>query len=214
MNLSVLNKSFKEREPILKEELYGILMIKNEKTLNQTIYNLVSFGIINQFMNGVYYIPNRNSKFSNLKPSIADVLYKKYIKGFRGIRTGAYLLYKHKFTSQVSDYYEILSNNVSINTRAKKVINEKTIVSYPKFEINESNVPYIEFLELIRNLNYSDFSIKDNIVKLREIYINSEMNKEKLLYYSKYYKGKRLKKISDLLGEVINDDITSWSRII
>ena len=151
-------------------------------------------------------IPDSNPKFANLKPSLYDVINKKYLSNYSSFRAGSYLFYKYKFTTQVSEYYEILSNNVSKNTRSKKEYNGKVIVSYPKFRINKDNILYHEFLELIRNIKLSDNN-QDNIKKLCIVYKSMKLNKEKLKKYSKYYKGKRLASVHKLVDKVINYEV-------
>jgi len=207
MYLELVKKSFKEREPIMKDELEKVLDIKNRNSLNQTISYMVSFGFLNRFENGIYYMPSSNEKFANLKPSIKDIIEKKYLNNYNGIRVGAYLLYKYKFSSQVSEYYEILSNNVSTHTRSKKEFLGKVIISYPKFTINKNSSNYIEFLELVKDIQLSDYQVDVNIKKLSKLYKSMNLNKEKLLEYSKYYKGNRLASIHKYIKEVINYEI-------
>lgn len=207
MYVELLKNSFKEREPILREELERILPVSNQNTLNQTISYMVSFDLLKRFENGIFYIPSRDHKFSQLKPSISDVVDKKYLAHSKGIRSGAYLLYKYKLTSQVSEFYEILSMNVSSHARAKKEYAGKVIVSYPKFEINEENILYHEYLELLKNYKQSDYMYEETISLLKKIFILMGLEKDKLLHYSKYYKGNRLLYVRNLVNEVLNDEL-------
>jgi hypothetical protein len=179
-----LNNLFQEREPILRDELKKVIQIKNKNSFNQAISNMVLFGLLKRLENGIYYIQNSNKKFENLKPSLTDIVYKKYLKDDAGIRSGAYLLYKYKFTSQVSEYYEVLSNNVSSSTRSKKEYDDKVIVSAPKFPINQKTIPYIEFLEVIKQINLSDYNFDENIEKLSNLLFDMRLNKELLVNYS------------------------------
>ena len=208
MYIQNIQNSFKEREPIMRDELKKIMRINSENSFNQAISYMVSFNLLKRLENGIFFIPSSNTKFGNLKPSLQDVIYKKYLINNNGIRTGAYLLYKNKLTSQVSEYYEILSNSVSSHTRSKKEFQGKVIVSYPKFEINDNNYLYIEFLELIKYINLSDYNSDENIVKLRAIIKDSNLIKEKIIHYSNYYKGKRLAKFHKYLEEVIDYEVT------
>ncbi len=206
MNASIIMDAFSEREPIVREEIQDVLKIKNINTLNQMVSYLVSFGILKRYENGVYYIPSSNRKFSHLKPSLKDVIKKKYIQNNQGIRTGAYLLYKYKFTSQVSSFYEILSNNVSIHTRSKHLYDGKVVVSYPPFEINIENTHVLEFLELIKYLDYSDYNIEKSKCQLQEIIKSQGLKKEEIIHYSEYYKGKRYAGFRRLVYLIVNND--------
>lgn len=208
MYAKALNNFFQEREPILKEELKKVIRINNENSFNQTISNMVLFGVLKRFENGIYYIQSSNKKFEDLKPSINDIIYKKYLKNNEGIRSGAYLLYKYKFTSQVSEYYEILSNNVSSNTRSKKEYNGKVIVSSPKFEINKDNIQYLECLEIIKLIDLSDYQFNESVEKLSNLFFDLKLDKDLLVKYSNYYKGNYFINLRNNVKEVIDYEIT------
>jgi hypothetical protein len=214
MNANLITNHFDERKPIIKDEIQDVLKINNEHTLNQVLYYLVSFGILKRFENGIYYIPSSKKKFSQLEPSLNDVLQKKYLQNNQGIRTGAYLLYKYRFTSQVSTFYEILSNNVSKHTRSKHLYNGKVIVSYPPFDINNHNVKVLEFLELIKHMNYSDNTIVKSKKQLQDIMSQSKLNLKDIINYSEYYKGKRYARFRESVRKVVYDEIASKQSVI
>src|SRR5690554_740137 len=208
MNVSIIMDAFDEREPILRDEIQDVLKIENINTLNQIVSYLVSFGILKRYENGIYYIPSSTKKFSHLKPSLKDVIDKKYLQKNQGIRTGAYLLYKYKFTSQVSSFYEILSNNVSIHTRSKHLYDGKVVVSYPPFEINIENRHVLEFLELIKYLDYSDYNMEKSKSQLLDILESLGLRKEEIVHYSEYYKGKRYAGFRETVRKVVCDEVT------
>lgn len=203
-----LHNLFQEREPILKEELKKVIRINNENSFNQALSNMVLFGVLKRFENGIYYIQSSNKKFVDLKPSINDIIYKKYLKNYDGIRSGAYLLYKYKFTSQVSEYYEILSNNVSSSTRSKKEYKGKVIVSSPKFEINKDNMQYLEFLEIMKHIDLSDYQFNESIEKLSDLFLDLKLDKDLLVKYSNYYKGNHYINLRKNVKGVIDYEIT------
>ena len=204
----VLNNAFQQREPILKEELKNVLQISNENSFNQAISNLVLFGFLKRLENGIYYIQSSKKKFESLKPSIHEVVFKKYLMNDEGIRSGAYVLYKYKFTSQVSEYYEILSNKVSPKTRSKKEYKGKVIVSSPKFEINGNSIKYLEFLEIIKHIDLSDYDYNENIEKLSDMLYDLKLNKDLLVKYSNFYKGNRFVSLRNNVKRVIDYEIT------
>lgn len=209
MNASIIMDAFDEREPIVRDEIQDVLKIKNINTLNQMVSYLVSFGILKRYENGIYYVPSSTKKFSHLKPSLKDVIDKKYLQKNQGIRTGSYLLYKYKFTSQVSSFYEILSNNVSIHTRSKHLYDGKVVVSYPPFEINIENSHVLEFLELIKYLDYSDYNMDKSKSQLLTILDSLGLKKEEIIHYSEYYKGKRYAGFRETVRKVVYDEVTS-----
>lgn len=209
MYADVLHNLFQEREPILKDELKKVIRINKENSFNQALSNMVLFGVLKRFENGIYYIQSSNKKFEDLKPSINDIIYKKYLKNNDGIRSGAYLLYKYKFTSQVSEYYEILSNNVSSNTRSKKEYKDKVIVSSPKFEINKDNIQYLEFLEIIKYIDLSDYQFNESVEKLSNLFLDLKLDKDLLVKYSNYYKGNRYLKFRTSVSVIIERAMNS-----
>ncbi len=208
MYANVLLNSFQEREPILKDELKKVIRINNENSFNQALSNMVLFGVLKRFENGIYYIQSSNKKFEDLKPSINDIVYKKYLKNYNGIRSAAYLLYKYKFTSQVSEYYEILSNNVSSSTRSKKKYKGKVIVSSPKFEISKDNIQYLEFIEIIKYIDLSDYHFNESVEKLSSLFLDLKLDKDLLVKYSNYYKGNRYINLRNIVKGVIDYEIT------
>ena len=208
MYIQALHNLFQEREPILREELKKVIQINNENSFNQALSYMVHFGVLKRFENGIYYIQSSNSKFKDLKPSIKDIIYKKYLKNNQGIRSGAYLLYKYKFTSQVSEYYEVLSNNVSSNTRSKKEYNGKVIISAPKFYINKRNIKYLEFLEIVKHIDLSDYNFNENIEKLSDLLFDLKLDKDLLIKYSNYYKGNPYIDLRNNVKGVIDYEIT------
>lgn len=209
MNINQISSIYAERMPILKEDLKNILNIENEHSLNQALSYLVSFGIIKRYENGIYYISSANNKFSHLAPSIHDIVEAKYLENCQGIRTGAYLLYKYKFTSQVSTFYEVLTNNVSIHTRSKQLYDGQVFISYPPFEVNEENKHYLEFLEIVKHIKYSDFEMSKNLSMLNDLIKSLNLNKEKLIQYSYYYNGRRYSNYRKFVKEILNHEIAS-----
>jgi len=205
---------FKVLEPIRKDEIERMLPYDNHHTCNQIISYMVSFGLIRRLENGMYYLSSPDPRFAHLKPSLEDIVYKKYLYQYQGIRVGAYLLYKYRLTSQVSEYYEVVSNIVSKQTRSKKEFGGKLIVSSPKFTIDETNHMYHEFLELIRNFHMSDDGHDHQIFALRKIFESLTLEKEALIRYSAYYKGNRLSSIRKVVDEVICDDAAPEKRTV
>lgn len=194
--------NFAVREPILRDELRAILKIKNDHSLSQYVSVLLNVGLIKLFQNGIYYIPEKESRFSKLEPSLMDVIEKKYCADYKGFRTGSALLNQHKFTSQVSSNYEILSSNVSSNSRNVKVFDGKASVSSSKLPLDKYNYYYVVFAELIKNIEYSDYGEEENLVLLRKLFSDFELNKRKMLKILEHYKGNRLQHMHILFGKV------------
>ncbi|MGI6782107.1 MAG: hypothetical protein ACOX56_04725 [Acholeplasmataceae bacterium] len=191
------------REPFLKNELKDFLEIKNVNTFNQTISGLAKFNIIKKIENGLYYFPSSDERFKDLKPSLESIVKKKYLENYNGIRIGAFLAYKYKLTTQVSSYYEIITNNVGKQTRAKKEFDGKVIVRASKFEINKENYLYAEFLELVNNIKYSDFNFDKTKAILIDTFNKMKLNKEILKEFSYYYRGATYFSFREMIKEIL-----------
>lgn len=207
MTSSIVINAFKEREPIVRDDIKKVLKINNMNSLNQMISNLISFGILKRYENGIYYIPSSSKKFSHLEPSLKDVLKKKYLDEFQGIRTGSYLLYKYKFTSQVTSFYEILSNRVSIHTRSKVLYEGKVRISYPPFKIHKDNIHILEIIEVLKYMDQSDYNKEKSQKLVLNLIHELGINKEEILEYSKYYKGKRNAGFREKIRKVLDDEV-------
>lgn len=197
----ILSK-FAVREPILRDELKAILKIKNDHSFSQYVSVLLNVGLIRLFQNGIYYIPESDSRFSKLEPSLMDVIEKKYCADYKGFRTGSALLNKYKFTSQVSSNYEILTSKVSSNSRNVRIFDGKASVSSSKLPLDKNNYYYVVFAELLKNIEYSDYDEEENLVLLRKTFSDFKLNKSNMLKILEYYKGNRLQHMHILFGKV------------
>lgn len=206
---NLIYSTFEVREPIIRAELRSLLNIQNEHSFNQYIFVLLKFGLIKSFQNGIYYIPEKEERFKDLVPSLMDVINKKYCDNYCGFRTGAALLNQYRFTSQVSSDYEILTSNVSMNSRNVKVFNGKASVSSSKVPINKSNYYYIVFAEILKNIKYSDYNEKDNIIMLQELFQKFGLVRHVMQDILKYYKGNRLLYMHFLFERITNNE-SAW----
>ncbi|HZJ89598.1 MAG TPA: hypothetical protein VFD05_02795 [Bacilli bacterium] len=206
--LEAAKKKYGQRKPILKVELKEVLGIKNINTFDQYLSFLVKTKLIKRYENGVYYFPEENERFKDLSLTLNDVIFKLYLSDNQGIRAGAHLLYKYKLTTQVSKYYEIITNNVSKSTRAKKKYEGKVTLNGAKFTLTAGNLKYAEFIELINNIKLSDYSKHETISKISRVFIDKALKKEKLMYYASFYKGHYYnelhKNIKEIMREIIH----------
>ena len=207
--LELISSNFKIREPILRKELKTLLNIENENSFSQYVSVLLKIGLIKLFQNGIYYIPDTDERFKKLEPSLIDVIEKKYCSNYNGFRTGSALLNKYGFTSQISSRYEIISSNISKNSRNVKVFNEKAYITSSKIKLNKEIYNYVIFAEVLKNIKYSDYNKNDTIFLLKDLLEKLNIDKYKLLEVLKYYKGNRLLYMHTLFKEIINHEI-AW----
>lgn len=176
---------------------------ESDNTFNQKLSELVKQDILRRAENGIYYFPHEKAPFKELGPSLRDVVHLKYLRGLSGIRTGAFIAYKYKLTTQVSGYYEIITNNVSKTTRGKKEFHNHVMIKASKFEINDNNFKELEFVELVNNRKYSDYNKKTTLEMLIEIYKKYNFNEAKIREIMRYYGGQVNKGLRDTLNIVI-----------
>lgn len=203
--LEAVKKKYGLRKPILKAELKGDLGIMNSHTFDQYLSFLVKAKLIRRYENGVYYFMEETERFKDLGLTLNDVIFKLYLKNNQGFRTGAHLLYKYKLTTQVSKYYEVITNNVSKNTRAKKKYGGKVTLNGTKFTLTADNLKYAEFVELINNIKLSDYSKRETINKLSLVFIDKALKEEKLMHYASFYKGYYYNELHNNLKEIMRE---------
>lgn len=192
-------------EPILLEELQNLFKLVNKNTLKQKISFLLEIDVLKRYQNGIYYLPHENVRFRNLEPVIPKLIKKKYLDNYNGIRTGAHLMNKYGFTTQVTNYYSVITNNVPKSTRSKKVFRDRVTVSASKIKITKNNYNYILFIEILKNIKKSDLSKEDNIIKLNELHLEfnlryNELNK----YVNQCSSSRRLSYMKNYMKELGN----------
>ena len=203
MDIEKAKLKFWKGKPILKEQLRPFMNTESDNTYNQKLSQLVKEGVLRRAENGIYYFPHEEEPFIELGPSLRDVVHLKYLRGLSGIRTGAFIAYKYKLTTQVSGYYEIITNNVSKSTRGKKEYEGYVLVKSSKFEINIDNIDELEFVELVNNRKYSDYNKKTTLEMLIEIYNKYNFDEDKIREIMRYYGGQVNKGLRDTLNIVI-----------
>ncbi len=203
MDIEKAKLKFFKGKPILKEQLRPYMNTKSDNTFNQKLSQLVKDGVLRRAENGIYYFPHDREPFLELGPSLRDLVHVKYKRNFSGIRAGSFLAYKYKLTTQISGLYEVISNNVSKSTRGKKEYEGYVLVKSSKFEINIDNINELEFVELVNNRKYSDYSKKTTLEMLMDIYKKYNFSEDQIREIMQYYGGQVNKGLRDTLNDII-----------
>lgn len=150
-----LIKKYGYNEPILLNEIkFGNY---SKPWINKQLANLCAEEKIIRFEQGVYYVPKMTALgASKLNP--VKVIEKKYIRdknGQKGYYSGATFLNIIGLSTQVSNVFEIYTNEETSKVREISVGSAKVVLRKARTLINDANVMVQSFLELMNYINAS-----------------------------------------------------------
>ena len=176
-----------ERKPFFIKDIENFISSAYDGEFDIFFSELLKEGKIREIIPGVYYFPSSDKRFHHLMPSIEDVIKKLYLNDFSGLRTGYWLIYKHKLTTQVSFRYEIISNNSWDDILLKEKYRVKLTVSKPPVKLTENNFHLIEFLEVLKNIDLSEYNKKTTFKIIQKHFCFDKEEKEYLLFLLSNY---------------------------
>lgn len=203
-----LKKSFNPDEPIFIDDIEKMYPDKSRPWIDKAIKLMVDKNQISRFSTGIYYIPRQTI----LGPSFLNpqkVIAKKYLKdedqtvGFFG---GLSLLNMFGLTTQVPNTITVITNNESTRGRRIKLGKQDIYLSRPTVEISDSNYILLQFLEMIKLINFDQL----DEIELNNIKKYISENGITLKDVSKYctsYPDSVSKKI---LGGPLLESLTQW----
>ena len=150
-----LIKKYGYNEPILLNEIkFGNY---SKPWINKQLANLCAEEKLIRFEQGVYYVPKMTALgASKLNP--VKVIEKKYIRdknGQKGYYSGATFLNIIGLSTQVSNVFEIYTNEETSKVREISVGSAKVVLRKARTLINDANVMVQSFLELMNYINAS-----------------------------------------------------------
>lgn len=180
---------------------------------SKAMSRLAEDGVIRRAKKGLYYKP-KQSAFGELKPG-EEVLLTRYL--FEDSKQVAYItgirLYNRLgLTTQVPKSVHVASAEKQVKGKVGNLL-IKPAKSYVK--VTQSNVRYLEFLDVIKDLNaIPDMNKKDGINYLKTEIIRFDNNKEikKLVSYGKEYPPK-VKALLGALLEAANIDADDYRTL-
>lgn len=170
MLFEYLREKYQDAEPIFIEDIYIEGM--NRPNFCQQLKTLTDNGKLARYEKGIYYIPKKTRFAASVGPSPETIAKYKYIS--RGDRTDGY--YSGStfanligLSMQVPMKKEIVSNNIAAIVREISIGKQIFIVRRTNVPISTENVKILQFLELLKNL---DFYLDGDYDKARKIIEN------------------------------------------
>lgn len=177
---------------------------KSKTAIRQELCRGYKKGVIQKSGTGVYCFakPNRMIPFSGL--SELKIIESKYLKegiqieGLNINRIGYYsgftFLNMMKISPQVPNFYEVTTNKEVSNKRITTINGVTIILRKPKVKIDYSNWKILQFLDLIKFIDWEDLKNEEKYNILKE-YIRKNLNKMMLTKYLNLYSNEVIKKI-------------------
>ena len=204
----------------LKEEIYGILSLKNRSSFNSTLVNSDEVAIINFLRNKGYYFSNITSSYDNKDNNKIDLFYNidlgkkaKLSKiSFIGDKQFKENLLRDVIVSEEYKFWKIISGKKFLNENLIK-LDERLLINFYKnkgyydVEIDSSIATYIgnnEF-ELIYNIRPGKkYYFNDLKLEFPIDYDVSDFSKLNLMFIDLKGKNYSLSSISKILDEIDN----------
>ena len=162
-----LLKTYGTNQPIFVSEISYNNMSQN--SIRQQVMNYASDGKLKRYDTGIYYIPEKTIFKSSGTLSQNTVIELKYlVEGSErcGYISGLNFANRLGITTQVPASCEVVTNKASKDYREATLASEKIIIRKPRVTVNESNYKYLQFLDLLKDIDlYSE--LEESLLKDR-----------------------------------------------
>ena len=163
-----LLKTYGTNQPIFVSEISYSNMSQN--SIRQQIMNFASDGKLKRYDTGIYFIPEKTIFKSSGTLSQNTVIERKYlVEGSErcGYISGLNFANRLGITTQVPASCEVVTNKASKDYREATLASEKIIIRKPRVTVDESNYKYLQFLDLLKDIDlYSELEepqLKDRL---------------------------------------------------
>ena len=192
MFFDYLLKTFGTNEPIFVSDItYGV-MTKNN--IRQQIMNYAAAGKLKRYDTGIYYIPKESIFKTAPTLSQNSVIEKKYLYSGSvrcGYISGINFANRIGLTTQVPASYEVVTNKASKDYREATLATAKIIIRKPRVTIDESNYKYLQFLDLLKDIDlYSELKGSELNNKIKTYMKKSGIQFQQLEQYLSLYPDK------------------------
>lgn len=164
-----LKYKYQPNEPIFLANLSIEGMSYNN--LRQQIKKLVDNGLLVRYDTGIYFIPEPTIFKSGSQLSFNRVVKEKYLldedKEQCGYISGIYFANAVGLTTQVPMKYDVVTNKATKDYREVKLAQSTIIVRKPKIEVTSTNYLALQFLDLIKDIDY--------LSELEGLYLNNKL---------------------------------------
>ena len=146
-----LEKRFGKNEPIFLEDIMKEWSEYSRPRVFQLIRLLCNDGTLTKDIPGVYYFPKDAVWGGTLSLDTMKVVERRYLKDggkVLGYYSGQTLMNRAGLSNQVPNIREIVTVNESTRVRTVTIDGFKVILRRAKIEINETNAPIMQLLEI------------------------------------------------------------------
>ncbi len=187
MVVEMLKKQFRPCEPIVLSDIKWLKL--NPGALRQAFKRMSDKGVINRYMNGVYYFPDKGRI-----PTVEDVLARMYVSNGKNIYGyfAGYAFGKHLGVTDRSDECPIIvTDKETSRGRFRAVAKDRVYLRKPYTNITGDNVDYVALLDFIREWEmYSDLEEEETFSKIKDYIQIKKIDRELLMELAVAFPGK------------------------
>lgn len=150
-----LKKTYGENEPIFVSDIAYADMSGNN--IRQQVKKLTDAGLLKRYDTGIYFIPKNSIFKSGTQLSLNTVIERKYLQDKNkccGYISGIAFANQLGITTQVSMVCEIVTNKATNERREITLANSRVIVRRPRVPVDEKNYRLLQFLDLMKDIDY------------------------------------------------------------
>lgn len=155
MLFEYLREIYGENEPIFVSDIEYNGMSDNY--IRQQVKKLTDAGLLKRYDTGIYFIPKKSIFKSGTQLSMNRVIERKYLQDKNercGYVSGVAFANQLGITTQVSMICEVVTNKATNDRREITLANSRVIVRRPRTPVNEQNYRILQFLDLMKDIDY------------------------------------------------------------
>lgn len=155
MLFEYLRETYGENEPIFVSDIEYNGMSDNY--IRQQVKKLTDAGLLKRYDTGIYFIPKKSIFKSGTQLSMNRVIERKYLQDKNercGYVSGVAFANQLGITTQVSMICEVVTNKATNDRREITLANSRVIIRRPRTPVNEQNYRILQFLDLMKDIDY------------------------------------------------------------
>lgn len=192
MLFEYLRETYGENEPIFVSDIEYNGMSDNY--IRQQVKKLTDAGLLKRYDTGIYFIPKKSIFKSGTQLSMNRVIERKYLQDKNerfGYVSGVAFANQLGITTQVSMICEVVTNKATNDRREITLANSRVIVRRPRTPVNEQNYRILQFLDLMKDIDYFAEITGEELQKCLCAYLEANSIRfEDLEKYLGYYPDK------------------------
>ncbi|MCI5869021.1 MAG: DUF6088 family protein [Dorea sp.] len=187
-----LIETYGENVPIFVSDIEYSSM--SENNIRQQIKKLTDAGLLKRYDTGIYFIPKKSIFKSGTQLSINEVIEKKYLRDKNercGYISGVEFANQLGITTQVSMACEVVTNKATKDYRETILAKSRIIIRKPRVPVTEKNYRLLQFLDLMKDIDYVSEITADELQKCLCKYLKANSIRfADLEQYLSYYPDK------------------------